>query len=205
MIAILDLSIGNLRSVARAIDEVGFDAEIIRDSARFDDLTHLIMPGVGHFRAAIEEIDRRNLRPALTAYRTSGRPLLGLCLGMQILADEGLEGGSNRGLAFVPGIVERLPDKPNFPVPHVGWNGIDWRRAHPLTEGLKTGRDFYFVHSYVFRCANPDDVIGAADYDGDFAAVIGHGNVVGCQFHPEKSQVNGLKILENFCRWDGAC
>ncbi len=205
MIALLDLAIGNLRSVARAIDEVGFDVEIIQDAGRFADLTHLIIPGVGHFRAAIEEIDRRGLRDELVAYHASGRPILGLCLGMQLLAGTGLEGGSQPGLGFIPGIVERLVDRPGYPIPHVGWNSLEWRRAHPLNEGVKSGRDFYFVHSYAMRCEDPADIIGAVDYGADHAAVIGRGNAAGCQFHPEKSQVNGLRILENFCRWDGRC
>jgi len=205
MIGILNVALGNLRSMENSILQSGFDPIIVGDASRFDELTHLIVPGVGNFGAAVPEIDRRNLRIPIIDFVNSGRPLLGACLGMQLLMATGEEGGVHKGLGLIAGRVSRMTPPAGFRVPHVGWNVVDMRRAHPVFEGVKSRRDFYFVHSFAAHCDNDDDVLGTTDHGETIISVIGRANVIGFQFHPEKSQINGLKLIENFCHWDGKC
>ena len=205
MIGILNIGMGNLRSVANAVHQNGFDPVVVHDAAAFDDLTHLIIPGVGNFGAAMPEIDGRDLRGPILDFVASGRPLLGACLGLQLLMAVGEEGGIHQGLGLIVGRVVRMTPRDGFRVPHVGWNAVDMVRPHPVFEGIKRGRDFYFVHSYVGHCEDEGDVLGITDHGGPVTAVVGRANVIGFQFHPEKSQVNGLRLIENFCRWDGQC
>jgi len=205
MIGILDIGMGNLRSMANAIDLGGFDPLVVAEASAFDDLTHLVIPGVGHFGAAMSEISVRNLSQGIRDFADSGRPLLGVCLGMHLLAAMGEEGGLSEGLGFISGTVRRLEPGPGMRVPHVGWNELEIRRNHPVFEGIKANRDFYYVHSFAMFCESDESVLGTTDYGGSVTAVVGHGNVLGFQFHPEKSQTNGLKLIENFCLWDGRC
>jgi glutamine amidotransferase len=205
MIGILNLGMGNLRSVRNAVYQNGFDPIVVREAAAFDDLTHLIIPGVGNFSAAVPEIERHDLRQTILDFVASGRPLLGACLGMQLLMAVGEEGGIHRGLGLIAGRVVRMMPEAGFRVPHVGWNVVEMRRSHPVFDGIKSGRDFYFVHSFVASCDDEGDVIGVTDHGGSITAVIGRDNVIGFQFHPEKSQINGLKLVENFCQWNGKC
>lgn len=205
MIGVLDIGMGNLQSMANAIDQNGFDPLIVKEASAFDDLTHLVIPGVGNFAAALSEIDARNLRDGIRGFADSGRPLLGVCLGMQLLAAQGEEGGRNEGLDLIAGTIRRLEPGPGFRVPHVGWNVLQVNRDHPVFEGVKANRDFYYVHSYAMECESNENVLGVTDYGGPVAAVVGRGNVLGFQFHPEKSQTNGLKLIENFCLWEGQC
>lgn len=204
MIGILDIGMGNLRSVQNAVYQNGFDPVVIHAAAEFDDLTHLILPGVGNFSAAMPEIETRALRQPILDFVASGRPLLGTCLGMQLLMGVGEEGGIHAGLGLIPGRVTRLRGD-GLRVPHVGWNVLNMTRSHPIFESVKEGRDFYFVHSYAAVCEDENDLLGSTEYGGPVTAVIGRANVVGIQFHPEKSQVNGLRMIENFCNWDGQC
>lgn len=195
---------GNLRSIQNAVYQNGFDPTVIDCAERFDDLTHLVLPGVGNFSAAMPEIERRGLRQAILNYVASGRPLLGTCLGMQMLMDVSEEGGIHSGIGLIPGRVTHL--SPNgLRVPHVGWNVLNIVQHHPLFHGIKKERDFYFVHSYEVTCDEEGDLLGTTSYGEIVTAVIGRRNVCGIQFHPEKSQINGLRILENFCNWDGLC
>ena len=205
MIGILDLGMGNLRSLSNAIDHSGFDVQVTENQAPFDDFTHLIIPGVGHFRAAMGSVFERQLRPQVQAFAASGRPVLGICLGMQLLAAMGTEGGEMEGLGLIAGVVRKLETGPDLRVPHVGWNSLNQTKAHPVYEGLKQDRDFYFVHSFAMQCDDRADVLGETDYGGPVTAAVSHANVVGFQFHPEKSEASGLKLLENFCLWDGKC
>jgi glutamine amidotransferase len=204
MIGILNIGMGNLRSVQNAVYQNGFEPVVVHTGSELNDLTHLILPGVGNFSAAMPEIEARALRKPIIEFVVSGRPLLGTCLGMQLLMGVGEEGGIHAGLELIPGRVTRLTGK-DLRVPHVGWNVLNMSRHHPLFEGIKKGRDFYFVHSYVGMCEDENDVLGSTEYGGPVTAVIGRANVVGIQFHPEKSQVNGLRMIENFCNWDGQC
>lgn len=205
MIGILDLGIGNLRSLSNAIHQSGFDFRIIENEKSFADLTHLIIPGVGHFRAAMSVIEQRNLRGPIHDFVATKRPLLGVCLGMQLLAAKGTEGGESAGIGLIPGTVKVITPGVDFRIPHIGWNVLKVKRPHAVFQGLKNERDFYFVHSFAMVCDAGEDVLGETDYGGPVTAVVGRANVVGFQFHPEKSEVNGLKLLENFCSWDGAC
>lgn len=204
MIGILNVGIGNLGSVQNAVYQNGFDPLIVDAVSQFDDLTHLILPGVGSFSAVVLGIEMRQLRQPILNFVDSGRPLLGTCLGMQLLMAVGEEGGIHDGLGLIPGRVKRLSCG-GLRVPHVGWNMLNMSRPHPIYDGIKKGRDFYFAHSYTAVCDEESDLLGSAEYGGIISAVIGRANVVGMQFHPEKSQVNGLRMIENFCKWDGQC
>jgi glutamine amidotransferase len=202
-IGILDLDIGNLRSVWNAVYQNGFDPEFVNNPSSIKNFDRLILPGVGSFHAAIEKLDRGGFREALLEFAGSGKPLLGICLGMQILAEEGEEGGvSSRGLGLIPGKVSRLPGGEGFPVPHVGWNNVEIRKSHPILSDVKGGVDFYFVHSYALEGESGDHAIGITDYGVNFTSIAADKNVVGFQFHPEKSQANGLKLLSKFCDWN---
>lgn len=205
LIGVIDYGMGNLRSVANAFYENGLDVEIVTEPDRIEDYSHLVLPGVGHFGSAVANIDNGGFRGPLMAMAATGLPILGLCVGMQLLATVGTEGGESAGLGLVPGRVVPIPPSLEKRVPHVGWNELVIQQPHPVFEGLKQGRDFYFVHSYQFDVGDAADLLGVTDYEVPVTAVVGRANVVGFQFHPEKSQVNGAKLLENFANWDGRC
>ena len=203
-VGVLDLEMGNLRSLCNALYSLGADPVVVHDPAALHGLTHLLIPGVGSFRAAMSNVARLGFRDPLHLFADSGRPILGICLGMQILSDRGEEGGAIDGLGLVPGEVVRLDGEPAPRLPHVGWNSVTFRGAHPLVAGIRDKKDFYFVHSYAFREAGPH-AFAVTDYGRTFPSIVGRGNVAGVQFHPEKSQRNGLQLLENFCGWNGRC
>jgi glutamine amidotransferase len=196
---------GNLRSVYNAVYENGFDAELVDKNSDFDGLTHLIIPGVGNFKAVMRHLEDDGLPVRIRAFAALGRPVLGICAGMQLLAEKGTEGGDTPGLGLVSGEVRRLPEAGGLVIPHVGWSSVELQRAHPVTQGLKPNRDFYFVHSYALQSDSEDEIVGRSHYGLPFVSVVAKGNVVGFQFHPEKSHPNGPKLVENFCRWDGRC
>lgn len=200
------MPMGNLRSVHNAVYENGFDPVFVDKDADFTDLTHLIVPGVGNFCAVMEHLDSVALSCRIRQFAASGRPLLGICAGMQLLAEEGTEGGNVPGLGLVHGRIERLPEGDKALVlPHVGWSPVTFQFKHPVVDGIKQGRDFYFVHSYALQTHCPEEALGESHYGTPFASIVVRKNVIGFQFHPEKSQSNGLRLLENFCRWDGQC
>lgn len=205
MIGIVDYGAGNLASVHNALEHAGCEAEICSDASRAEKFDRLILPGVGSFNAAMKTLDETGWAEALKSYAASGRPLLGICLGMQLLLDIGLENGPTNGLGLVPGRVVRLEPDPPLRVPHVGWNALVRIAKHPLFEGAKPQVDFYFVHSYHCVPDNEDDVLATCDFGGEFIAAVVRGNVAGMQFHPEKSQPAGMRILENFGEWEPEC
>ncbi len=205
MIGVLNMPIANLRSIWNGLYENGQDPVLVDQEFDLDALTHLIVPGVGNFHAVMTNLDERGLAAKVRAFAASERPLLGICVGMQLLASWGTEGKPTRGLDLIPGKVERLPEDGGLRLPHVGWNTVTLTRGHPVFDGIKAQRDFYFVHSYGFQAEDSGDLIGRTDYGAAFASVVGRRNVLGVQFHPEKSQVNGIRLLENFCAWDGRC
>ena len=205
MIGIIDVGIGNQGSIREAIYSLGHDPVAVKTAVNLEGLSHLILPGVGAFSHAMQQLHAAGLFIPLQAFARQGRPLLGICLGMQLLGDVGEEDGPTAGLGLVPGRVSRLPDQAGIRVPHVGWNDVSFPRAHPIFAGVRTGIDFYFVHSYEFHSTSADAVIGITDHGKDVVCAVATGNCVGVQFHPEKSQKNGLRILENFCDWDGEC
>ncbi|KKB79443.1 hypothetical protein VW29_17775 [Devosia limi DSM 17137] len=204
-VGILRMPLGNLQSVWNALHVSGFDPEYVDEQSDFDHLTHLIIPGVGHFKAVMDHLVSKGLPDKITRFAQSGRPTLGICVGMQLLGKSSNEGGVNSaGLGLVDAVVTRLPDDGQV-LPHVGWSTVDLKRDHPVTQGLKQGRDYYFVHSYGMKAGSEDIVIGTTTYGSDFVSIVGKGNVVGFQFHPEKSQSNGLHLITNFALWDGQC
>jgi glutamine amidotransferase len=194
-IAVVDYGIGNLGSVMKAFRHVGAPAVLTGDPAQVRRADALVLPGDGAFGATIDEIRRRGLVEPLLAAAREGKPLLGICIGMQLLFEESEEHGRHQGLGLLPGRVRRLPE--GRTIPHMGWNELRAARPHALLEGVPDGGHVYFVHSYF--CDAPADVVLAwTDYGRDVAAVAGRGNVLGVQFHPEKSQAVGLRMVRNF-------
>jgi imidazole glycerol-phosphate synthase subunit HisH len=199
MIAIVDYGIGNLGSVTKGFRHAGAETVLTGDPAVLAAADALILPGDGAFAASMAELRDRGLVDVLMEVARSGKPLLGICIGMQLLFEESEEHGQHRGLGLLPGRVRRFDDA--LVVPHMGWNGLSFRRSHPLFEGLTPGAYVYFVHSYFCDARETDDVLATSDYGHDFAAVVGRDNVLGVQFHPEKSQAVGLRMVENFVRF----
>lgn len=195
MIAIVDYGLGNLGSVTKGFRYAGVETVLSGDPAVLLAAAALVLPGDGAFGATMEEVEKRGLVPVLHEAAASGKPLLGICIGMQLLFEESEEHGHHRGLGLLPGRVRRIEG--NLAVPHMGWNRLRRHRPHPLLEGIEDGAHVYFVHSY--HCDAPEDVILAStDYGVEIAAVVGRGNLLGVQFHPEKSQRVGLKMIENW-------
>lgn len=198
-VAIVDYGMGNLDSVARATEECGGLPLVTASEAEIGNAPAVILPGVGAFTKGMERIRERNLDKILDAeVRQRGVPLLGLCLGMQLLATHGDEGGETRGLGWIDGEVRRLPAEAGLRIPHVGWNEVHHDGSSPLLTGIESGRDFYFVHSYHVACTDPSQVVATTPYGSSFTSVVAAGNVFGVQFHPEKSQRAGFQLLSNF-------
>jgi glutamine amidotransferase len=196
-IAVVDYGIGNLGSVMKAFRHLGAPAVLSGDLAELRRADVLVLPGDGAFASTMEEIEGRGLVSVLREAVDQGRILLGICIGMQLLFEESEEHGRHRGLGFLPGRVRRLEG--DMPIPHMGWNQLHPTRPHPLLEGVADGAHVYFVHSY--WCDAPAEVVLAeTDYGARFPAIVGRGNVLGVQFHPEKSQAVGLRLMENFVR-----
>jgi imidazole glycerol-phosphate synthase subunit HisH len=191
--------------VSNAIYTLGYDFELVNRAEELPDLTHLIIPGVGAFQRAAQNLTMLGLTEPLRSFAASGRPVLGLCLGMQLLASDSEEGQRSEGLGLIPGSVQILPVDRVESVPHIGWNSLDFRREHPLLNGVRNGVDVYFVHSFHFVPANDEHILATTDCGHRFASAVASDNIFGFQFHPEKSQVNGLRLLENFCSWSGGC
>ncbi len=198
MIAIVDYGIGNLGSVTKGFRHVGAPTVLTGDPGELRRASALVLPGDGAFAAAMEELEKRDLVGVLHDAVRRGVPLLGICIGMQLLFEESHEHGRHTGLGLLPGSVERFSDE--LVVPHMGWNALHQEHPHPLFEEIDEGAYVYFVHSYYCVAGNPDDVIATADYGRPFAAVVGRGSVLGVQFHPEKSQSVGLRMVRNFAR-----
>lgn len=196
MIAIVDYGMGNLRSVQKGLEKMGFKAFITDRPQEVLEADGVILPGVGAFGDAMENLVRCGLDEALREVVAQGRPFLGICLGLQLMFEESEENGPHRGLGIWPGRVIRLPAE--VKIPHMGWNRIRRLRYEPILEGIPEGTYFYFVHSY-YICTEDKDLVGAvADYGVEVPAVVSRGRVFGIQFHPEKSSTLGLKILNNF-------
>ncbi len=195
-VTVIDSGICNLGSITCALRRVGAEVEVTSEPDALNRAQKLILPGVGSFPAAMEALQGRGLVPALKAFVASGRPLLGICLGMQLLLEEGEEFGLTQGLSLIPGRV-RMFRAGNLRVPHMGWNQVAGKRPDPLLEGID-GRYFYFVHSYLCQPSDPQDVLAVTEYGETFASVVRRRNVWGIQSHPEKSQQAGQKLLSNF-------
>ena len=194
-LVVIDYESGNLRSVARAVEKAGVVPIVTSDPAALENADGVILPGVGSGPAAMAALQYRRLVEPLLDYIGSGRPFLGVCLGLQLLLDATDEGGADC-LGLVPGRVRRLPN--GLKVPHMGWNTVEFRQEHPLWEGIPQGSYFYFVHSYYADPAARADVAGVTEYGVSFCSIYARNNVVATQFHPEKSGVNGLRVYANF-------
>jgi imidazole glycerol-phosphate synthase subunit HisH len=195
-IAILDYGMGNLRSVEKALERVGARAEITNDHAAASAADGIILPGVGAFPRAMERIRELGLDAVVSERLRAGAPLLGICLGMQLLFSSSTELGGARGLDLLPGEVREL-EAADLKVPKIGWSPVRWERRSPLTDGLDDGTPFYFVHSFAPH-PRPEDVLGTAEYGDRFACAVEGGTLFGVQFHPEKSSAAGLRLLSNF-------
>lgn len=201
MIAIIDYGMGNLRSVHKAFEAVGHQAVVTRDACVIADASHVVLPGVGAFGDCMANLERYELIAPVQAAIQSGKPFLGICLGLQLLFTESEEFGTHKGLGIIPGRVKKFVLDPALKVPHMGWNDIAIVRPAPPFEGVATGSRCYFVHSYYVE---PDDsavIAAVTEYGRSFAAAVWKDNVVACQFHPEKSQRVGLQIIKNFGAW----
>lgn len=202
MISILDYGMANLRSVQKGFEHVGARAKIIKTPEEIDESDKLVLPGVGAFQDAVATLRRHDHDQAIRRFIDSGKPFLGICLGLQMLFDVGYEDGEHRGLGVFRGACVRfdVDSKMGLKVPHMGWNQLTVRRKSPLLDGLPDGAGVYFVHSY--HVTTPDDslVASTTDYGRPFVSSIWKDNVTATQFHPEKSQKVGLQILSNFAR-----
>jgi imidazole glycerol-phosphate synthase subunit HisH len=198
-IAILDYGMGNLRSAEKAFEHVGASVTVTRDHDAVRAADGVVLPGVGAFPKAMEEVRELGFDELVEQRVASGTPVLGICLGMQLLFDSSTELGGARGLGLLPGAVERL-DAPGLKVPEIGWNPVAWRRASALTSGLPDPCPMYHVHSYSPRPARAEDVLGTATYGSEFVSAVERAPVYGTQFHPEKSSEHGLRLLANFTR-----
>ena len=198
MIAIVDYGMGNLRSVQKGFERVGYAAEISNLPEVVERADHIVLPGVGAFGDAMSNLRERELIEPIQESISEGKPFLGICLGLQLLFAESEEMGSHKGLGLLPGKVRRFPEGER--VPQIGWNQIHIRREVPLLEGVPEDSFFFFVHSYYVDPADDGDRVAMTDYGSGYASIAGRDQAVGVQFHPEKSQDLGLKILQNFVR-----
>jgi len=199
-VVVVDYRAGNLTSVRLALQSLGWRAVVTDRPERVRSARRVVFPGVGAAGSAMETLRATSLDEALVEYAASGRPLVGICLGAQVIFERSEEDGV-RCLGILPGAVERLEVAPQLKVPHMGWNGVEFLSRHPVWEGLESGAQFYFVHGFVPVPAEPDVVIGVTHYGGPFASAVAKGNVVAFQFHPERSGRAGLAVLENFLNW----
>lgn len=201
-VLIVDYGMGNIASARRAIEECGGRAIVSDQPADIVQADRIVVPGVGAFPLAMERLRNAGWAEALhRAVHRDGLPVLGVCLGMQLLAEEGEEGVVTSGLGLIPGRVERIvPSDTSERVPHVGWNEVNHKNSD-LFDGIPSGADFYFVHSYRFVPSDPTTILATTPYAGEFVSAVGKGRVAGVQFHPEKSSRAGFRLLRNFLAW----
>jgi glutamine amidotransferase len=199
-VCLVDLGLGNLGSVTNMVTRAGAQVQRASTPDALVGANKVILPGVGSFDAMVRKLDAAGFRQPLLEHARLGKPLLGICLGMQLLAD-GSDEGQLPGLGLIPGRVRRFcfeGELAHLKVPHMGWNRVKPVRHHPLVKGLEEGARFYFVHSYFFDCVDADDVLFETNHGHDFASGVQRGNVMGAQFHPEKSHRFGLQLIKNF-------
>jgi imidazole glycerol-phosphate synthase subunit HisH len=197
MIAIIDYNVGNLHNLKNALDYQGLPNRIVRRAAELDGASHIILPGVGAFRPAMEQLRKAGMEAVVRERVAAGLPFLGVCVGLQLLFEESEEDGLHGGLGLLRGRIVRFRDG-GLKVPQIGWNQVAWQHADPLSAGIADGSYFYFVHSYHATVSEAGDALGLTEYGDTFPSVVRHGNVWGVQFHPEKSQNAGLRLLANF-------
>ena len=206
MIAIVDYGMGNLRSLSNAFEYLGEDVVVTDDAGELDSADRIVIPGVGAFGDAMQAMRAHGVIDALNLQvRERRKPTLGICLSMQLLARSSCEHGQHEGLGWLDAHIERLQVEPPLKVPHVGWNNLDYPQDDWLFKGIRRKEaNFYFVHSFHMVCDDPADLLATADYGGPVTAVVRRDNIVAMQFHPEKSQDNGLRLLQNWVDWTPA-
>lgn len=205
MIGIIDYGAGNLASVKNAFERIGEDSEIVSDPLKIKNYSRIVLPGVGSFAKAMQMISFGGWKNQIIDEIHKGKPFLGICLGMQLLFEEGQEGGNYKGLEIFKGTVKKLDFDVSLKIPHVGWNRLFFKKKHPVLEGIKDHIDFYFIHSFECIPKTKEVILTETNYGSKFVSAVSNKNVIGIQFHPEKSQPAGLKILQNFSNWDGKC
>lgn len=208
MIAIIDYGMGNLRSVQKGFEQVGFEALVTDDPQQVLQAERVVLPGVGAFRDCIRNLEQGGFVEPIHKVIAEGRPFLGICLGLQLLFSESEEFGLHKGLGVIPGRVVRFPEGMSaagekLPVPHMGWNQIGLKGNSPLFNGIADQSNVYFVHSYYVKPDDPAVIAATCDYGLEFCAAIRKDNLVATQFHPEKSQAVGLRMLKNFAEMKG--
>lgn len=197
-VGVIDYQMGNLRSVMNAIEYIGVSVGLIHSVDDLSEYSHIILPGVGSFRVGMEHLKRQGLTSELVQHvEETKKPFLGICLGMQLLAEKGTEGGDSQGLGFIQGEVVKF-QLPDLHVPHIGWNTVKSVSGSNLLGNQD--EDYYFVHSYYFNVSNKENIIGTCNYGIEFPSVVQNSNVFGAQFHPEKSHQAGLRLLRNFIK-----
>lgn len=197
-VCILNYGSGNVKSVFNILSNLSDNVKISNQVEDIRNSTHIVLPGVGAFGSSMEKIKKNIPLKELTHQVIENKkPFLGICVGMQVLADKGFEFGEHQGLGWISGTVDKL-DSGNLPLPHIGWNNINTINPNPLLQGLNDNQDFYFVHSYVFKNANNQNIVAQTDYGQSFSSIICQDNIYGVQFHPEKSQTAGKLLLKNF-------
>lgn len=198
MIAILDYDAGNIKSVEKAFKILGEETVLTRDFSAIEKADRVVLPGVGSFADAMDHLKKYELDKAIKDYVQSGRPFIGICLGLQLLFESSEESVGVEGLHLLDGVVKRIPDAPGIKVPHIGWNSLDFPNKGKLFEGIDEGSFVYFVHSYYLEAGEPSIVTATTDYGCHIHASVEKDNIFACQFHPEKSSTVGLQILKNF-------
>jgi glutamine amidotransferase len=201
MIAIVDYGMGNLRSVQKGFERAGYEAEVTGEIGKITSARGVVLPGVGAFQACMENLERFGLIEAIREVVRQNKPFLGICLGFQLLFSESEEFGLQKGLDLLPGRVVGFNARDGLKIPHMGWNRIDKKKETPFLEGISSGDYVYFVHSYYVRPENSSLVATTTDYEKPFVSSIATDHLFACQFHPEKSQELGLRILSNFGRF----
>jgi glutamine amidotransferase len=207
MIAIVDYGMGNLRSVHKAVEQVGAAVQVTSDPREVQAASKIILPGVGAFRDCMRNLEDRGLLEPVMSAIEAGKPFLGICLGLQLLFEQSDEFGVHQGMGVLPGHVTRFPEaigdadtNQPLPIPHMGWNTVEIKQSTPLFAGIEDSSFFYFVHSYYAIPEDPKDIAATTSYGIEFACVVQRANIYAVQFHPEKSQANGLRLLSNFAR-----
>jgi len=201
IVTIVDYHAGNLTSVRLAVEKLGYRAAVTGDPGAVADASRLIFPGVGAATAAMDTLHAMGLGRAISAYARTGRPMLGICLGAQIILEHSQE-GDTPCLGLIRGTAAKLDVPADAKVPHMGWNAVEQAREHPIWEGIENGSQFYFVHSYAPQPLDETVAVGVTDYHGRFVSALAQENIVACQFHPERSGRVGLRLLNNFLSWN---
>lgn len=196
-VSLIDYGLGNLGSVLNMLKRVGSESRLVRTPEQVLDSDRLLLPGIGAFDTGMRHLEENGIIEAIREFAASGRPVFGICLGMQLLLETSEEGVA-AGLGLIPGTSKRIAEQPGLRVPHMGWNAVSPQHDHPLVAGLESDSRFYFVHSYAVVPQKSEDTLGVTEYGQPFASMIQSGNVMGAQFHPEKSHAFGMRILSNF-------